>query len=148
MKRIVALGLLTAVALWSQSAAVAQGTRTYKSKLMLMPLKLEVATQLTGQGTATAVLTGTKLSITGTYERFNSPATAAHVHRGAKGMRGPSVSDLKVTGGTSGTFSGDLTLTQMQADDLGRERFYITVSSEKSPEGLIWGWLSPQENAR
>ena len=148
MTRIVALAMLGALAIGPEFALQAQGGKTFKAKLLLMPLKLEQAATLSGSGQVTAVLTGTKLSITGTYEGLKSPATGARLHRSPKGIRGPAVFDLTVSGGTSGTISGDLTLTQAQVGDLGLERFSVQLRSETAPEGLLWGWLQPQESAR
>ena len=51
--------------------------------------------------------------------------------------------DLVVTKATSGTITGDLDLTPVQADHLIRNRIYVQVYSEKAPEGHLWGWLLP-----
>jgi hypothetical protein len=51
--------------------------------------------------------------------------------------------DLVVTKATSGMITGDLMLTAIQADHVMRNRVYVQVHSEKSPEGHIWGWLLP-----
>ena len=51
--------------------------------------------------------------------------------------------DLIVTKATSGTITGDLMLTAIQADHLMRNRVYVQVHSEKAPEGHLWGWLLP-----
>jgi hypothetical protein len=103
---------------------------------------------VTGVGSVTATLSGTKLSLTGTFEGLASPATFAKLHRGPKGIRGPAVFDLKVTAAVSGTISGSIDLTPSQVDDLGRERFYVQLHSEKAPDGNLWGWLLSQENKR
>jgi hypothetical protein len=138
-----AVGALVAL---SASAAVAQ-TRIYKGRLAPVPVAAATPT-VTGVGSATATLTGTKLAITGTFEGLASPATTAKLHRGPKGIRGPALFDLTVTPGTSGTISGTIDLTSAQVDDLGRERFYIQIHSEKAPDGNLWGWLLAQENKR
>jgi hypothetical protein len=103
---------------------------------------------VTGSGSVTATLTGTKLSIAGTFEGLASPATMAKLHRGPKGIRGPAAFDLTITPGTSGKISGSLNLTPAQVDDLGLERFYVQLHSEKAPDGNLWGWLLAQEMKR
>jgi hypothetical protein len=102
------------------------------------------ANAVTGKGSATAVLTGTTLTISGTFEGMQSPATIAQIHVGAKGVRGPAEFDLTVTKATSGTIAGMLTLSRVQIDSLKRGWFYIQIHSEKVPDGNLWGWLLPE----
>ena len=95
-----------------------------------------------GSGTASAVLSGTKLTVSGSFEGLKSPATVARIHKSSvRGVRGPSVFDLTVTSGTSGTISGTIDLTAMQVRDLDKGLLYIQLHSEKAPEGNLWGWL-------
>ena len=105
-----------------------------------------------GAGSVSAVLTGTKLSISGTFEGLRSPATIAQVHKAPiRGVRGPVVFDLavsKASNGTSGTVSGSLDLTPLQLADLEKGRLYVQLHSEKAPDGNLWGWLLLQENRR
>lgn len=113
-----------------------------------MPLDATMVGNVVGAGSVTATLTGTKLSITGTFEGLRSPATVARVHKSPKaGVRGPSFFDLKVSPGTSGTISGALDLTAAQVQELAQGRYYVQLHSEKAPDGNLWGWLS-QETRR
>jgi hypothetical protein len=130
-------------------AIAAQGSKAYRARLS--PVALDVAMQATvaGSGTVSAVVTGTKLTITGTFDGLKSPATIAQIHKGpVRGVRGPSILDLTVSPGTSGTISGSVTLTPVQVADLEKGRLYVQVHSEKAPDGNLWGWLLPQENKR
>jgi len=119
----------------------AQGGGTFKARLSPVPIDATMAANVTGSGSVTAVLTGAKLSITGTFEGLRSPATVAHVHSGRKGVRGPSVFDLTVTKATSGAIEGNLTLTREQGADLNAGKLYVQIHSEKAPDGNLWGWL-------
>ena len=119
----------------------AQGGGTFKARLSPVPIDATMAANVTGSGSVTAVLTGAKLSITGTFEGLRSPATVAHVHSGRKGVRGPSVFDLTVTKATSGAIEGNLTLTREQVADLNAGKLYVQIHSEKAPDGNLWGWL-------
>ena len=122
----------------------AQTPRTFKARLSTMPVEAATFAELTGgSGSATAVLTGTKLTVNGTFKGLQSPATVARLHVGPRGQRGPAMLDLMVTKATSGTISGDLVLTPVQADHLVRNRVYLQIHSEKAPEGNLWGWLLP-----
>ena len=61
---------------------------------------------------------------------------------------GPPVFDLAVSGGTSGSINGTLTLTAAQAENLSKGRYYVQLHSEKAPDGNLRGWLLPSENRR
>lgn len=122
---------------------LAQAPLTYKARLSTVPVQASTAASLTGSGSATGMLRGTTLTVTGTFEGLQTPATTARVHVAPKGIRGPGVLDLVVTKATKGSVSGDLALTPAQVEDLRRGRLYIQIQSEKAPEGNLWGWLLP-----
>lgn len=137
------------------AGVVAQSTKTYRARLS--PVALDVAMQATvaGSGSVTAVLTGTTLTITGTFDGLKSPATLAQLHKGpVKVVRGPAIFDLTVSPGapgvtaTSGSISGSVTLTPVQVTDLEKGRLYVQLHSEKAPDGNLWGWLQLQEAKR
>jgi len=93
----------------------------------------------------TAILAGSKLTFTGTFEGLDTPATIAQVHKGpVAGVRGPVLFDLTVTHETSGTIAGSAELTAAQVADLDKRRLYVQVHSEKAPDGNLWGWLFPR----
>ena len=99
-----------------------------------------------------AVLTGTKLAITGTFDGLKSPATIAQLHKSpVRGVRGPVVFDLAVTktDGTERHAQRHRSISPpMQVADLEKGRLYVQLHSEKAPDGNLWGWLLPQENKR
>ena len=104
-----------------------------------------------GTGTVSAVLTGTRLVVTGSFEGLKSAATIAQIHKSpVRGVRGPNVLDLTVTkaDAASGTIGGSFDLTALQVADLEKGRLYVQLHSEKAPDGNLWGWLLPQENRR
>jgi hypothetical protein len=96
-------------------------------------------------GSASASLSGRKLTVSGTFEKMASAATVAHLCMGQlTGVRGESVFDLTVskTGdGTSGTIAGTFDLTPEQVDALRKGRFYIQIHSDGAPNGHLLGWL-------
>ena len=146
MTRVVVAVLLLGTAALGLGA---QAADTYKTRLSTVPIDLAMQATVTGTGTATAVLTGSRLSVSGTYTGLKSRATAAHVFRSvAPGVRGTSLFDLEVTGGTEGTFSGGATLTRFQVDDLGRGRLYVQIHSESAPDGNLREWLMREELKR
>ena len=128
---------------------LAQQPKTFKARLSPVPIDLSMQANVAGSGSVSAVLTGTRLALTGTYEGLRGPATIAQVHKGpTKGMRGPVVFDLAVAKGTdptAGTLSGAIDLTSMQLADLEKGRLYVQLHSEKAPEGNLWGWILPEK---
>ena len=136
----------------SAGAISAQSTKTFKARLSPVPIDVAMQATVAGTGSVSAVLTGTKLAITGTFEGLRSPATIAQVHKGpVRGTRGPVAFELtvsKASDGTSGTLTGSLELTTIQLADLEKGRLYVQLHSEKAPEGNLWGWLLPQETRR
>ena len=107
-----------------------------------------------GKGSATAVLAGNRLTISGSFEGLPSPATAARLHYGiAKGARGKAIADLTISKATSGTIAGAVTLTPEQLEGLKQGRLYLQVHSERgiaTEQGKVdplvdnsnlWGWL-------
>jgi hypothetical protein len=125
-----------------------QAKQQYRARLAVVPIDVAMQGTVAGNGTVTATLAGTKLTVSGTFANLKTPATIAKIHVAPKGIRGPAVLDLTVTKGTSGTLEGSFDLTPSLVDDLMKSRFYIQLHSEKAPEGNLWGWLLPQEGRK
>jgi hypothetical protein len=97
---------------------------------------------VTGSGSLTAVLTGSKLTVNGRFDGLRGPATVAHIHEGSvTGVRGAAIFELSVSKATSGVVSGSFSLTPDQVESLQRGRWYVQIHSEKAPDGNLWGWL-------
>ena len=114
---------------------------TYKTRLSVVPLDVGMQATVAGQGSVTATLAGSKLSVTGTAEGLRSPATVAHIHRGAPGIPGPAILDLEITKTTAPTISGTVDLTPQMVQDLKNGQLYVQLSSERAPDGNLRGWL-------
>ena len=140
-----AIVLAVAALLAAGAAVAAQSADKFTARLAWVPISGADRANVTGKGTATATLSGTKLAISGTFEGLAAPATVARVHEGiAKAARGPAIGDLTISKGTSGTISGAVALTPEQLASLKQGRLYIQVHSEKgvAPDGSnLWGWL-------
>jgi CHRD domain len=140
-----------ALALLCGAATTAQAPRTFRARLSPVPIDVSMQATVAGSGSVSAVLTGSKLAITGTFDGLKSAATIAQIHKGpVRGVRGPNVLDLAVTktDAASGTISGSFDLTAIQIADLEKGRLYVQLHSEKAPDGNLWGWLLAQENKR
>src|SRR6266513_5245111 len=60
--------------------AAAQNPETYKIRIAPVPRDVAMQKAVAGGGTATATLSGNKLSITGTFDGLPSSATSAKIH--------------------------------------------------------------------
>ena len=148
LRTAVFASLLSVVFVAQTSNMAAQAGKTYRARLSVVPLDQAMMNTVAGMGSATAVLNGTKLTVTGTFDGLKSPATIVQIHRGQRGVRGPAILDLQATKSTSGTISGTVDLNQQQLQDLQNNRLYIQLHSEKAPDGNLWGWLMPQETKK
>ena len=134
--------LIIALALLAQSSA--PPATSFRARLSPVPVESSTASKITGSGTVTATLDGSKLTIDGTFKGMKSAATIAQVHMAVRGVRGPVEFDLAVDKSTSGNVSGTLTLTKVEIDTLRRGWYYIQIHAEQAPEGNLWGWFLPQ----
>jgi hypothetical protein len=124
----------------------AQGARTFKARLSPVPIDIAMQATIAGTGSVTATLSGTKLTVSGTFTGMRSPAVSAHAYRSvAAGVRGPRLFDLTVTRDASGSVSGSATLTSYQIEDLQAGRLYVQIHSEGAPDGNLRGWLWPEQ---
>ena len=110
----------------------------------MMPIEVATRARVTGSGSASAKLEGRQLSVSGSFAGMRGPATVARLHEGpALGVRGPAISDLKVTPAAKGELSGEVQLTSKQVESLRKRRLYIQIHSSSAPDGNLWGWLVP-----
>ena len=118
--------------------------QTYKTRLAPVALDGAMKKDVAGVGSATATLSGNKLTLNGTFDGLKSNATMAHIHQGSTtGVRGPKVLDLSVSKAMNGNISGSFDLTPEQVESLKKGKWYVQIHSEKAPDGNLWGWLLP-----
>jgi len=130
-----------AVALMGLSLA-AQSGETFGARLSPLAADARTRADLAGSGSASAVLTGTKLAITGSFDGLRAAATTASLHSAiGPGVRGPVIGDLTISRSTSGTISGSIELTPPQMTSLRKGGLYVQIYSEKAADGVLWGWL-------
>jgi hypothetical protein len=146
MVRLVLVALAGASLAAPGGSASAQGAKTFKARLSPVAIDLTMMATIAGGGSVTAVLTGNKLAITGSFDGLKSSATVAQVHKSpVTGVPGPSIVDLACAHDMSGSITGTLTLTAQQVADLEKGRLYVQLSSERAPDGNLWGWLLPEK---
>lgn len=129
--------------------SLGQAPQVYKADLRIIPIQsataraaIDESSSVIAKANATATLTGTKLTVTGSFEGFKSPASIAQIRSGpAMGARGPVLFDLTVTKETKGTISGTVDLTAEQVMLLRNSRLYVQIHNINTPEGALWGWF-------
>lgn len=127
-------------------AGLAESTTSFKTRLSPVAMDASMSENILGSGSAVALLTRSKLVVTGSFEGLASPATTAQLHESTvTGVRGPAVLDLTISKATSGTLSGSFELTPQRIATLRKGRIYIQLQSEKAPDGNLWGWLLPDD---
>ena len=133
----VAIGVLTLV-----GSVAAQAPETFKARLSPVPIDAQLAPAITGHGSISAALSGTKLSVSGAFEGMHSAATAADLHQSKMtGVRGAMIHELTVSKGMAGNLSGSVDLTSSEVEALRKGLLYVVVHSEGAPDGNLWGWL-------
>lgn len=140
--RRIAISVIGAACLWFGLTLTGQNAETYKTRLSPIAATGRTRADVSGIGTASAVLVGGKLTVTGSFEGLRTPASAARLHNGvATGARGPAIHDLTISKAVSGTIRGSVDLTAPEVESLRQGKLYIQIYSEKPPDGTLWGWL-------
>lgn len=122
--------------------AIAQ--QNFKIRLRPVPIEASTAANTIGAGEATAELSGTKLTLRGSFSGLKGAATVAQLHQGpVMGVRGPAIADVTVPPATSGTFTAEVTLTAAQVEALRQRQMYLQIHSAAAPDGNLWGWVLP-----
>ena len=137
-----AMGLGVTALAGTQTAAQTPPT-SFRARLTPVPVETSTAATITGSGTVTATVDGSRITLAGTFAGMKSAATIAQMHFGARGVRGPVEFDLTVENAPSGTIRGTATLTKAQLDSLRKGWFYVQIHAERAPDGNLWGWLLP-----
>jgi hypothetical protein len=138
-------GLVCAAAILTCNSVFAQAGETYKARITAVPADARTRADLTGIGNATAVLSGTKLTISGTFEGLKTNVTSIKLHNAvAAGVRGPALQELTGPKATSGSITGSVDLNPEQLEHFKKGGLYIEIYTEKAPEGALWGWFTKQ----
>jgi hypothetical protein len=98
-------------------------------------------TQAGASGRFTATLSGTTLTWRLSWKGLSGPATAAHIHPGAKGVNGPPLITL-CSGTCTSPETGTANLTQAEINDMKARKMYVNVHTTKNPAGEIRGQMT------
>ncbi|HWJ31859.1 MAG TPA: CHRD domain-containing protein [Gaiellaceae bacterium] len=98
------------------------------------------ATASHGKGTFTGDITGRKLKFTLKFSGLTGPASAAHIHMGAKGVSGPVV--VPLCGPCKSPLSKTVSLSASVISAIKKGKAYVNVHTAKYPAGEIRGQLA------
>jgi hypothetical protein len=142
MPRIRAALLMLAILAAPSSAAAQQ----FAGDLDPAPHDFANRDNVVGAGMVSAILSGTTLTITGSFTGLTSPATAAHLKMGlAMGVPGATIGELSATHSAKGEISGSIKLNSTQIAALRKGALYIQLDSVKGTDGNSWAWLESGE---
>lgn len=117
----------------------------FRARLSPLPVSAGSVTRITGEGIVEATLSGSQLTVNGTFDGLSSAATGAHLHLGPPAQPGPVAARLEITPAQAGTISGTLSLTPGQVTALNANSLYVQVHSQNNAGGEIRGWLFPAD---
>jgi hypothetical protein len=98
------------------------------------------ATKSHGKGTFTGTITGGKLKFTLKFSHLTGPASAAHIHMGAKGVSGPVI--VPLCGPCKTTVTGTIAVNASVLSAIKKGKAYVNVHTAKYPAGEIRGQLA------
>jgi hypothetical protein len=147
VKRLVTLlaaGAVLALALTALSGAVTAKSTSWTAALSSgQEVPKQVVKMAAAHGLFKGTLTGTKLKWKLTYAELTGPATAAHIHKGAKGKAGNVVVPLcGATPACKSGLTGTATLTPALLSAFKQHLLYVNVHTAKNPNGEIRGQLA------
>ena len=136
-------GAMTGLLLCAGSAMAAD--QKFDTRLTAVAFDGATRANVQGDGQVDSVLTGNRLSVTGSFAELPSAATTAKLFIGPGiGIPGDAVFDLTVAGDTDGSINGVFTLNSKQVAALRSGHLYVQLNSQNAPDGNLWGWLMPE----
>lgn len=136
---LIIAGLVAALA---ASPLVAQEATVFGDKLGTVPVSNANRSKVSGTGQVTANLSGSTLTIEGTFEDLSAPATGVAVYAGKLGEQGAAeVATLEADNAESGSFNGTIEVSADQMEVLQASGFSVVVLTEPNPGGEIRAWL-------
>lgn len=97
-------------------------------------------TKAGASGRFTATIAGTSMTWKLTTKSLTGPATAAHIHVGAKGVNGGVV--VPLCGPCTSAVNGTAMLTADQLAAMKKGQYYVNVHTAKNPNGEIRGQIT------
>jgi hypothetical protein len=100
------------------------------------------AVNTAGRGTATVIIRGNRLTLTGSFSGLGEPARAAHIHgAGARGANAGVIIPIQFTAAPQGQISVEVELTPEQRAMILSGRTYVNIHTATHGGGEIRGQL-------
>ena len=145
MSKLLAVLAVGAVAVTATAMSGAATTKTVGWKAPLtsaQEVPKQVVKMAAAHGSFTATLSGNTLKWKLTYADLTGPATAAHIHVGAKGKSGNVVVPLcGAQPACKSGLSGSAKITSQLKTWFSKHLLYVNVHTAKNPAGEIRGQL-------
>jgi len=146
MRKFVALlaaGAVCALGLTALSGAATKSTVWTAALSSGQEVPKQVVKMAAAHGLFKGTLTGSTLKWKLTYAKLTGPATAAHIHLGAKGKSGNVLIPLcGATPACKSGLTGTATITKAEMSDFKKHLLYVNVHTAKNPNGEIRGQLA------
>ena len=143
MKKLVALfaaGAVCALTLAALSGAATRATVWTTALGSAQEVPAQVVKNTAAHGTFKGTLNGSTLTWTLTFSGLTGPATAAHIHMGAKGTSGNVVVPLCTP--CKSPVKGSAKITGALKTAFAQHKLYVNVHTAKNPNGEIRGQLA------
>ena len=146
MKRLVALfaaAVVCALALSALSGAATKASVWTAALTSGQEVPKQVVKMAAAHGQFKGTVSGNTLKWKLTYSKLTGPATAAHIHLGAKGKAGNVLVPLcGAAPACKSGLSGSVKLTAAMKSAFSKHLLYVNVHTAKNPNGEIRGQLS------
>jgi hypothetical protein len=145
MRKLLIAALITAVSVLTVATLASSQTKMTTLKFgAALNIGQEVphpkGTKAGASGHFDATLSGTSLKWSLTFAHLSGPATAAHIHKGARGVSGPVL--IALCGPCKSPVSGTATVTAAQLKLMKSGGTYVNVHTAKNPNGEIRGQVT------
>lgn len=138
-KLVLPLAAVCALAVTAASLAGTRGTGWSAKLTVAQETPKQAVKAPAANGAFTATVSGNTLKWKLTFSKLSGPATAAHIHLGAKGTAGNVL--VPLCGPCKSGVSGSVKLTAPLKKGFTKHALYVNVHTAKNPAGEIRGQI-------
>jgi hypothetical protein len=139
---LLATGAVAALVLTTLSLGASQKTIWTAALSSGQEVPKQVVRDTAAHGLFKGTLVGGKLHWTLTFAKLTGPATAAHIHKAAKGRAGSIVVPLCPPVPCKSGITGSATISSALMKAFAQHLLYVNVHTAKNPNGEIRGQLA------
>jgi len=139
---LLAVGAVAALVLTTLSSGAGQKTIWTAALSSGQEVPKQVVRDTAAHGLFKGTLVGDKLHWSLTFAKLTGPATAAHIHKAAKGHPGSVVVPLCPPAPCKSGIIGSATISSALMQAFAKHLLYVNVHTAKNPNGEIRGQLA------